>query len=392
MGKNKSFLSIVIIAILIKILLFAFAVIYVPQSKFENDSVDYLETGRMLASQGVFAKQFNNGSIEYEYNRTPGYPLFLAVSHGLMKIPLSGVMFLQVILTILTAVITYKTAVNIDAKIGFLSAAVILYDPSITIFSLMIMSEVLYLCVISLFMLIFIRYLKNRRIRLLVLSAVVLVAATYVRPISYYLGAAMALFIVYANICDNPKRAVLHALIFFIVVYSLLGVWQLRNYIRLSDSTFSYVIQNNPRAFGLLHSYATNKDPFTQGLSPVSYYINVTWRCFLSLMTRPGPFKYFHSHAITAVGKIFGYPLVFFWFTGFLIGIIRARCNIYYQFMLLSIGYFIFTSVGSAMWIVGERFRVPMMSFIAIISAFGWGEFKNVFPGWLRCRKKNSMS
>ena len=61
-----------------------------------------------------------------------------------------------------------------------------------------------------------------------------------------------------------------------------------------------------------------------------------------------------------------------FWILGFIIGMIRVKGNIYYQFVLLVCVYFIAASIGGAGLLVGERFRVPMVPFIAVLSAYGW--------------------
>ena len=77
MRNKKYFLIIVAGAILIKILLFSFATLYVPQSKFMPDSSMYLKTAKMLVSNGTFATQNADGSLKYEIYRTPGYPIFI---------------------------------------------------------------------------------------------------------------------------------------------------------------------------------------------------------------------------------------------------------------------------------------------------------------------------
>lgn len=381
--QNKKYFLVIAVALVIKFLLFGFATFYVPQSKIMNDSYEYLDTARMLATKGVFAVQDREGEVKFDLNRTPGYPLLLAVLHNLMKIPLAGVVFLQALLTIVVAFITYQVAIRIDEKITILSAVIVLFDLPITIFSLMILTETLFLFLMSLFMLVFVQYLKNAEIKSVVLSALTLALATYVRPISYYLGIIMALFIIYANIRDNFKKAVFHSLIFLAIVYSLLGIWQIRNYMHFSRYTFASIKQTNLESFGLIKSYSKNKDTLVQGTSPFFYYINTTFRCLMSVMTRPGTLKYFRFRALTVFGKILGYPWMVFWMLGFIIGIANIRRNIYYQFILIIILYFILTSIGGVTRLAGERFRVPMVPYIAIISAYGWTTCLH----WVKSRK-----
>jgi glucan phosphoethanolaminetransferase (alkaline phosphatase superfamily) len=228
----------------------------------------------------------------------------------------------------------------------------------------------------SLFMLNFVLYLKHIKAGWVILSAVTLAAATYVRPISYYLGAAVALFIIYANIRGNIKRAFIHALIFLIIVYGSLGAWQARNYQQFGEKTFCSMIKGNCDNQGLAGSYLRHKNSIAKGMGPIHYYTSATSRCFMSLMTRPGPFKYFNSAALSAAGRVLAYLWLGFWVVGFFAGIRQARRNIYYQFMLFICLYFIAASIAGVSWLVGERFRIPMVPYIAIISAAGWAALR----------------
>jgi len=404
--RHRLFFTIIIVVIIMKLALFAFAAIHAPQGKILPDSHDYLRLSDTLASKGVFAVQYEKGNFIYETLRTPGYPLFLAFFNGVMQIPLDGVIFLQVIITVLAAFIVYKSALIIDQRIALLSAAIILLDPPISIFSLLILTETLFMFSISLFMLCFTLYLNSRKLGPLILSAFMLVIAIYIRPIGYYLGFAIMLFVIYANMRENIKRSIVHALIFLAIVYCLLGIWQYRNYVRSGDFAFSAIERANLSSMGLIKSYARNTDINTKDMAPLPYYANVSFRCLMSLMTRPGNFKYFGYEPLNLGSFVFSYPWMVFWLSGFIWGIIRiarstvvaqpqdfrgragfgstsltipqtipslSRDNLsYLQFMLFVTFFFIAISVVGQMWGVGPRFRVPMMPFIAIISAYGW--------------------
>ena len=362
---------IVAIALAIKLSLFVFAAIHAPQGKLLPDSNRYIELAKTLATKGVFASQSENGGLVYETLRTPGYPIFLAALYGLAKIPLDGIVLLQILMTLAVAFVVYKTAVEIDPNIVVLSMAIILLDPPTMIFSMTILTEPLFLLGISIFMFNFVLYLKCKKIGYLVISAFMLVMATYIRPVSYYLGFMIMFFIIYANRKEGLKKLFAHALIFVLIVYSLLGIWQIRNHIRCHSFVFSSVeIENSGKV--LVGSYARHDDPHTKGMAPLPYYINVSFRSLMSLMTRPGNFKYFQSEPLTIAGLILGYPWMVFWLSGFFIGAIRAMRSIYIQLMLFVALYFITASIGGQMWAVGTKLRVSMMPFIAIISAYGW--------------------
>lgn len=369
---------IVAIALAIKLSLSAFAAIRAPQGKLLPDSNRYIELARTLAAKGVFASQDENGALVYETLRTPGYPVFLAALHWLAKIPLEGIVLLQIVMTLVAAFVVWKTAVKIDPNIAVLSMTIILLDPPITIFSLTILTESLFLLGISIFMFNFVLYLKYKKIGFVIISAFMLAMATYVRPISYYLGFMITFFIIYVNRKEGLKKVFAHALIFVLIVYGLLGIWQIRNHIRCHSFVFSSV-QGENSGKGLIRSYARHNDPYTKGMAPLPYYINVSFRSLLSVMTKPGHFKYFRSELLRIGGYIFAYPFMAFWLTGFIRGMAAMRRNVYLHFMLFVTLYFITASVVGQMWGMGDRLRVSAMPFIAIISAYGWSNLPQ-FP------------
>ncbi|MGA2775497.1 MAG: glycosyltransferase family 39 protein [Candidatus Omnitrophota bacterium] len=373
MKNNKYLIALIAFAILIKFGLFAVGTMRVPDSKFDPDSVDYLNTASMLYSNLTFASQDSNGLLKPHVLRTPGYPVFIAIVHNLMKLPLSGVIFLQVLLTILAAFILYKTAIQIDKRLAVLSAVIMLYDLPVSVYSLKIMTEALFLLLITIFIYIFVRYLKTGRFKFIFLSSLLLVTATYVRPISYYLGAVLAAFILYANIPKNFKAAFAQAFIFLIIIYSLLGVWQVRNYKCCGEKAFTSITSSNFRIYGLVKEPL--KDSGNAVMVKIRQGLNYTyelWRSSLSLMTRPGTLKYFHLKPLAIAGKVFGYLLVIFWMLGFLAGIFRIKKDIYFQFLVLVILYFLGVAILNLGVDAGERFRVPIVPCLAIISSYGW--------------------
>jgi len=376
--NKKYFLVIFAGAILIKIALFLLATFYVPQSIFMYDSSKYLKTADMLASRGVFATQNVDGSLKYEIRRTPGYPIFIAFLHGVLKIPLSGIIFIQLLLMISVAGIVYKTAELINPKLSFLSAVIVLYSPTISIYSLMILTEALFIFLLTMFMFCFVQYIKNGRINLLIISSLLLVLAAYVRPGCYFLGVIITFFTIYVNAPKDPKKAFQHASVFILIVYSLLGAWQLRNYLLVGFPVFSSILIEDPIKNGLCHSYLRYSNHLAHWMSPFLYYLDAIWRGFWAIMSRPGSLKYYHCHPLTVIGKVFAYPFMIFWMIGFLWGSLKVGDNIYYKFLLLVIIYFVAGSIFSEISVAADRFRMPLMPFVAIISAYGWGQLISI--------------
>ena len=107
-------------------------------------------------------------------------------------------------MTFFAAFITFKVANLIDPKLSYLSASIVLLDPPSTIFSLMLLTDTIFLSLMSLFILTFIIYLKTEKKYFLILSALLLAVAVYFRPIGYYLGIGVTLFIIYSLFKNQP--------------------------------------------------------------------------------------------------------------------------------------------------------------------------------------------
>src|SRR3989344_6640333 len=347
--RNKKLFWLVLAAVVIKIAFFLFAALHAPQAKFQIDTEWYVDSAHGIVKYGTFARE-DEGRPQLEAFRTPGYPLFLALFHVLWGIPANGIIILQILLALLTAWITYRAAAAIHPHLGFLSAVIILFDPTITIFSLVLLTETLCLFLMSLFLWHFILYLQNKRMKRLVLSALFLVLATYTRPITLYLGGAVGIFIFYAWVrTKDLQKAVIHTAAFLIIVYSCLGAWQFRNSIHSGYNTFSTITittTDSDIGEGLYKKYSRSQHgPTPPTQSPFFYYLDAGTNSFLSLMTLPGNFKYFGSKIFTAIGKTLEYPWIVFWMIGFLAGLTKIRGDMLLQFLVLVVGYFIVASV-----------------------------------------------
>jgi hypothetical protein len=283
--------------------------------------------------------------------------------------------FIQILLTIAAALITLAAANKINPQLGKISFIIMLFDPSIALYSLMLLTETLFLFVMSVFLYTMVLYLKNKETKHLLLSALLLTTATYIRPIGIYLGVAIGAFIFFTTCRKNLKKSLFHAGIFMITIYCLIFAWQWRNYNHFHEYRFSNIGNATVNLKGLYKSYERNEDPYSQNLSPIPYYINVSSRCLMSLFTRPASYKYFDSKPVKRIGKAVAYPWILFWITGLAAGSIKIGKNISFHFLLLVILYFSATTVVGAMWGADARFRMPMMPYIAILSAYGWQSF-----------------
>ncbi len=353
----------------VKIALFSYAAINIPSMKFMPDTPTYIEPGINLVEKGVFATFDDNGKIQYVIHRTPGYPIFIGLLRKIFKLSFDYIVVVQILLITLAGYIIYKAAFDLDRNIALLAAFIFLFDLPVTLSALMLLTEALYTVFIALFIFFFLKYLKGHKIGLLVLSILMLVIATYIRPISYYLGICLAGGVIYFFYRIDIKKAIAHALIILMIFYSFLGLWHYRNYVRTGDGNFTVVDDEGLYRIGLLRKYAKEDDPENVKTGPFLYYTGRTVSSFIQFFTLPGTLKYFRSQPIKMASKIYGYLWMVFW----LIGIFFARYDkLPFRFLLLIVLYFAMVSIVVVGLAVGSRFRAPVMPLLSILSANGW--------------------
>ena len=114
---KKTLIYIIIVALAIKLFFFGYAAVNAPLAKISPDTPSYLEPGMMLVEKGLFATERADGTLHYETVRTPGFPLFYGLLHGIMKLPDDGVVLVQVLLTVLAGIIVYFAAVKVSIEL-----------------------------------------------------------------------------------------------------------------------------------------------------------------------------------------------------------------------------------------------------------------------------------
>ncbi len=378
--RDKLFL-ILLISLALKAGLLSYIAFKSPDSKFMPDTATYIEPGVNLIEKGVFATFDDSGDVVYEVNRTPGYPLFIAFLNRVLKINYDGVILVQILLITFAGYIVYRAANEIDGRIGLLAAFIFLFDQPTAISSLMLLTEALYTVFIALFMYLFLRYLKDHSSSRLIFSALVLAIATYIRPVSYYLGIFLAAGVVYALFRKDPKKAFIHAFTLLIVFHAVLGIWHYRNYVRTGNADFTVIDNHDLQHMGLTHHYARYRESEDIKTSPFLYYVNQSARSAIQFFTLPGTFKCLGSRVLKAASKILGYPWMAFWIIGLLY---CGWDTVQKKFLLSTVLYFMLVSVLVTGLCVGSRFRVPVMPLISILAASGWIRLRGILYWRLR--------
>ena len=225
---------------------------YGEESLFQGDTISYLEPGRNLLFHGHF---FADGVPDLV--RTPGYPLFLAIT-DLAGAPVAALA--NVILSVLAVVLVWKLAktVFLDGRIALGAAWIFAFEPVAISCSFLLLSEPLFLVLFLLGLQQVAEFLRSQKLRALAIAGTCLAAATFVRPLTYYLVIALALglFFLLALLPRLPfqkKRltAADHGLWWkapaLLLVTSLpwIGAWQMRNWIEAGYAGLSSATEIN---------------------------------------------------------------------------------------------------------------------------------------------------
>lgn len=216
-----------------------------PQNLVVNDSGSYMHSALALLQHGSFS--FGPERLqEPQTVRTPGYPLFIAGIYALFGQSPVALVAAQIILGGFSLGLCFHLARRLWGDgAALLALAIFALDPVSFLLSQLVLSE-------SLFTLLFLLLanagvsLSSGQGRLLPIClglSLALVAATFVRPISYYLILPLALFVaVRVFLLKNDARLAAVCLMALVLPWLfMIGGWQMRNYAVSGSATFSHI-------------------------------------------------------------------------------------------------------------------------------------------------------
>ena len=152
---------------------------------------------------------------------TPGYPALILLVRLAWGDSLNALRFIQIAVSALTAVIVQKLGGRLfSAKAGWIAALLFAMYPPFIVLPLQGYSELPYLFVLMLFVLVYMRFLESPGFRNGVLSGATLGIATLTRPVSVLLPFALFLGLALAK----PQRARSHLNGFAILLISFTAV------------------------------------------------------------------------------------------------------------------------------------------------------------------------
>ncbi|MBF0540498.1 MAG: glycosyltransferase family 39 protein [Nitrospirae bacterium] len=214
-------------------------------SKFyTSDSSSYIAPAQSIAK----TLEFNNSKGEPEIVRTPGYPL-LIIPGILLGHTEAVTIFFQVIISFLTILIIYKTALELfeDFNAAFFSALLAGVSRVLIINTYKLMTETLSTAILTLFLYYIIVYFKKKELKYIIMSAIFLAMSIYVRPAAYYLP----LFLIPCMLVwlllkkELTKTIIIHLTIFIVLTSGLIMIWQIRNKTVANYTHFSAIVDIN---------------------------------------------------------------------------------------------------------------------------------------------------
>ena len=180
--------------------------------------------------------------------RTPGYPLFLALTFALQGSddPTRSVRW-QLLLSVAVLALVYWLGQRLwDARTGLLAATLLAFDLPSLAYALFVMSETQFTLLLLLTLIVLLQQFvpgQPPRWGIALSAGCLLALTTFTRPISYYLILPLALLVVWFGWRARWNGRALLGFLTLLVLPSLLliGGWQLRNYRLTGDSAFSTV-------------------------------------------------------------------------------------------------------------------------------------------------------
>ncbi len=228
-----------------------------------HDSTSYANL-----TQSLLHGHFAEPGVAYEYFHTPGYPAFAAAIYSLFG-SYFAVTFVQIILVFITALMTYALGRElVSERVGQGASVLFLVNPLVPSIALYILTDVLFLFLLTLGFLLIVRHLSRKPLLITILTALCFAAAIYVRPIGFV---AFPILIAPVLMLSLPwKRKLAISLAILGIVTLLLIPWMLRNKAHSGVFSFSSLVAFDMAYYNIPHFWSDRGGiPLDQGIAKV---------------------------------------------------------------------------------------------------------------------------
>jgi hypothetical protein len=205
----------------------------------QGDTSSYLEPGRSLFLQGVFAT-----AGQPEIDRTPGYPIF-AMLTGMAVDNVLLTATAQILLSLLSLLLIRRIGdlVYPGRNIGLRAAWLYAVEPLSILYTFRLMPETLFIVLLLFSIERLLIFQRAARLSNVASAGISLAAATFVRPVTWYLGLLLAAGIVFTTRQRSLRWKAPAVLLLTFVPW--LAAWQIRNAVETGYSGFSSIVEKN---------------------------------------------------------------------------------------------------------------------------------------------------
>ena len=211
------------------------------------DAPAYYNLAKSLAENNCF----DLGNEKMHALWAPGFPFFASIIFRLTSEKIENVILAQIIISALLPVLFfYYTRDIFSSWLRFAVAGLFTIEPNSIIFANLFLSETIFVTLLLCFFLAYCRFLHNRFLPSLILSAVFLGLATLIRAVNQYLFIVIA-FHLLVSLRHQQRKTILQLASIFFIAYALIaGSWMMRNYyhwnsFKLSSGMGYNLIMNN---------------------------------------------------------------------------------------------------------------------------------------------------
>ncbi len=193
----------------------------------ESDAAEYVQLADNLRHHGAFSLA-TASPFSPEYFRVPGYPLFIAIILSLFG-SVDAVIFVQILLTAASCFLIFCIAEKVSGSrfAAYLASGLFVCNPNTILFTLMVLSESLFVFVLLLSVYILICFQKSEEFRFAA-SGLLLGVSVLVRTIAMYMPLCFAILIFFTKQRSLKRSAILFG-VFMCAFALVLLPWVVRN-------------------------------------------------------------------------------------------------------------------------------------------------------------------
>ncbi len=224
--KDRKLAGLLLLTFLLRLAVF---LIFQPwrENVLQNDVFIYDAIGyNILAKCMAFDFSFCGDTF-----RTPVYPAFAAFFYALFGAKPWIVLLVQVVLNTASGFLLFRICHRLfsNSAVGYAALLLFAFDPQQIIFSTYLYTDILFVFILLLCVLLLIRGVQENKISLFVVSGILSGILILTRPIAIYLPAVLGFFVFIWAKTDFVQR-LKYTVVLVVLAYLVIVPWMYRNY------------------------------------------------------------------------------------------------------------------------------------------------------------------